>query len=176
MEQSGLVAKVNNLYQHFTNVLDFFRNPVLLAIRLYWGWQFFLAGKGKLMNLNDTAAFFVDLNIPLPKVSAFMAASTECFGGMLLLLGLGSRLVSIPLAFTMGVALLTAHWDQLVNIFQNPDDVVTADPFLYLLASVIVMVCGPGVISLDALIKRIFSKKLESSEKSKVASIEVSRN
>jgi hypothetical protein len=26
------------------------QSPLLLAIRLYWGWQFFLTGKGKLMN------------------------------------------------------------------------------------------------------------------------------
>src|SRR6185369_649034 len=102
---NGLIAKIGNLYERFTHVLDYLRGPVLLMIRLYWGWQFFLAGKGKLGNLDQTAEFFAELSIPLPKLNAVMAASTECFGGLLLLLGLGSRLVGIPLTITMSVAL-----------------------------------------------------------------------
>jgi putative oxidoreductase len=174
MEQNGLVTKIGNLYERFTHVLDYLRGPVLLLIRLYWGWQFFLAGKGKLGNLDQTAEFFAELSIPMPKLNAVMAASTECFGGMLLLLGLGSRLVGIPLTITMSVALLTAHREELRNMFENPDGVLTADPFLFLLASVIVVVCGPGYLSLDALIKRLFKKK-EPEATSSPVSVEVTR-
>ena len=116
------------------------------------------------MDLDSTASFFTDLGIPWPKLNAVMASSTECFGGFLLLIGLGSRIVSVPLAITMSVALLTAHRDEVKNIFQNPDDVLTADPFLFLLASVIVMLFGPGLFSLDALIGRVMKKYIKKEE------------
>src|SRR5213594_796546 len=89
----------------FGNALQ---SPLLLVIRLHWGWQLFLTGKGKLLNLDRTAGFFANLHIPMPKLNALLAGGTECFGGLLLILGLGARLVSIPVAFTMVIAYLTA--------------------------------------------------------------------
>ncbi len=124
----------------------------LLVIRLYWGWSFFQTGKGKLLNLEKTTAFFTELNLPLPKLNAILAGSTECFGGLLLLVGLGSRLVSVPLMFTMIVAYATADKDALAAIFSNPEKFTDAAPFLFLLASLIVFVFGPGKLSLDALL------------------------
>jgi len=73
---------------------------------------------------------------------------------LLLLLGLGSRLVSIPLTFVMVIAYLTADFDKVKHIFAEPDKFVTADPFLFLLAAVIVFAFGPGVFSIDYLIAR----------------------
>jgi putative oxidoreductase len=125
---------------------------VLLVIRGWWGWSFFLTGKGKLMNLERTTAFFTELNLPLPKINAIMAGSTECVGGLLLLAGLGSRLVSVPLIFTMLVAYGTAHREELGKIFSEPEKFTEAAPFLFLLASVIVFSFGPGRLSLDALL------------------------
>jgi len=126
--------------------------PLLLAIRLYWGWQFFLTGKGKLMNLGRTSEFFHSLNIPLPKFNACLAGSTECAGGLLLLLGLASRLVSLPLGFVTVIAYLTAEVDKIKHIFSDPDKFVSADPFLFMLAAVLVFAFGPGPVSLDWLI------------------------
>jgi putative oxidoreductase len=85
-----------------------------------------------------------------------LAGSTECFGGLLLLIGLGSRLISIPLAFTMVVAYLTAHREELGMIFSDTEKFTAASPFLFLLVSLIVMIFGPGIFSLDTLIARIF--------------------
>src|SRR4051812_16334618 len=81
---------------------------LLLLIRVWWGWSFFLTGKGKLTALEKTTAFFTDLHIPAPKLNAIVAGSTECLGGALLLLGLFSRVISVPLIFTMLVAYATA--------------------------------------------------------------------
>lgn len=124
---------------------------LLLVIRGWWGWSFFLTGKGKLMNLGKTTAFFTDLGLPLPKLNAILAGSTECVGGLLLLLGLGSRLVSVPLIFCMIVAYATADKEALQAIFSDTDKFTSAAPFLFLLASVIVFTFGPGKLSLDAL-------------------------
>src|SRR5271156_5746232 len=84
------------------------QSPLLLAIRLYWGWQFFLTGRGKLMNPRKVAEFFQSLHIPFPAFNVYLAGGTECFGGLLLLAGLGSRLVALPLIFVTVIAYLTA--------------------------------------------------------------------
>ena len=123
---------------------------LLLLIRGWWGWSFFLTGKGKLMNLDKTASFFASIDIPMPKVNAIMAGSTECLGGLLLLLGLFSRLVSVPLIFCMFVAYATADKEALRAIFSDTDKFTGATPFLFLFACVIVFAFGPGKISLDA--------------------------
>jgi putative oxidoreductase len=131
---------------------DWLQPVLLLVIRLWWGWSFFLTGKGKLLNLDKTAAFFTDLNIPFPKLNAILAGSTECVGGLLLLVGLGSRLVSVPLMFTMIVAYATADKEALHAIFSDPDKFTGATPFLFFFACLIVFVFGPGKLSLDALL------------------------
>jgi putative oxidoreductase len=127
------------------------QSPLLLLIRLYWGWQFAQTGWGKLMNLGRTAGFFESLGIPLPQVNAVLAGGTECLGGVLLALGLYARPATVPLIFTMLVAYGTADRDALNAILSDPDMFVTAAPFLFLLASLIVLAFGPGKFSLDAL-------------------------
>ncbi len=131
---------------------DFLQSPLLLAIRLYWGWQFAQTGWGKLTHLDRTADFFASLDIPLPKVNAIMAGGTECLGGVLLALGLFARPAAVPLIFTMMVAYWTADRDALNAIVSDTDKFVTATPFLFLLASLIVLTFGPGKLSLDALL------------------------
>ncbi|SKB07363.1 putative oxidoreductase [Prosthecobacter debontii] len=143
-----------NLNRTVDQIAAYLPDPLLLGIRLYWGWQFFVTGKGKLMNLEATAGFFSDLGLPLPKLQALLAGSTECFGGLLLLAGLASRLTAVPLIFTMAVAYLTAHREVVVGIWEDSDAFVTAPPFLFLFAAVIVFVFGPGKFSADALLRR----------------------
>ena len=150
---------MKKLYALHVSLVSRLQSPFLLIIRLYWGWQFFLTGKGKLLNLDRTAAYFATLNIPAPKLNAIMAGSTECFGGLLLLLGLGSRIVMVPLIFTMLVAYFTANPDKIKGVFNNPDAFVTAVPFLFLLTCVIVLIFGPGAFSLDAVIARMCGEK-----------------
>ena len=128
------------------------QSPLLLAVRLFWGWQFAQTGWGKLMNLDRTTGFFESLGLPLPRLNAIAAGSVECFGGVLLLVGLGARFVSPALAFTMLVAYVTADNEAVRAIFSDPDKFTGAAPFLFLAASVTVFVFGPGKLSLDALI------------------------
>jgi putative oxidoreductase len=150
---------MQTLYRCWVTVVSKLQSPFLLIIRLYWGWQFFLTGKGKLMHLDKIAGYFATLNIPMPRLNAILAGSTECFGGLLLLLGLGSRIVTVPLIFTMCVAYATAESDKLHHIFSNPDDFLKADPFLFMYAAVIVLLFGPGIFSLDAIIARMRGQK-----------------
>jgi putative oxidoreductase len=80
------------------------QSPFLLVVRLYWGWQFFQTGYGKLTNIAKPIAFFTDLGIPFPTVNAYFVSSLECVGGALLFVGLGSRLLALPLTIDMVVA------------------------------------------------------------------------
>jgi putative oxidoreductase len=135
------------------------QSPVLLAIRLYWGWQFFGTGKGKLVNHEKVTGFFQSLHIPMPGFNAYLAGGTECVGGLLLLIGLGTRLVSLPLIFTLTIAYLTAEQDALKQIFSDPDKFVTAAPFLFLEACVILLAFGPGKFSVDYLLEKTRYRK-----------------
>lgn len=99
-------------------------------------------------------AFFQSLHIPFPAFNVYLAGSVECFGGLLLLLGLGSRLICLPLMFTMIIAYLTAESEAVKNIFQNPDKFVSADPFLFMLVCFVVLAFGPGKFSLDCLLAK----------------------
>jgi putative oxidoreductase len=153
---SGLFIRC---YRLFAAVSMRFQPPLLLVLRLYWGWQFFLTGRGKLMHLDHTTEFFRTLHIPFPYLNAWIVGLTECFGGLLLLSGLGARFVAAVLAFDMIIAYLTADFDKVKTIFSNPDKFLGADPFLFMLASMIIFAFGPGVFSLDWLIaKRMRAK------------------
>lgn len=153
-----LTLTIRRAYEHLVKIASGGQSLFLLAVRLYWGWQFFVTGKGKLANLAQVAEFFKSLGIPMPALNAFLAGTTECFGGLLLLVGLASRLTAIPLIFTMIIAYLTADLDAVKSLFTEPDKFVSADPFLFLFASLIVLVFGPGLFSADALLGRLFHK------------------
>jgi len=149
-------AFLTAFHSRFYTVTGWLQSPLLLIIRLYWGWEFFLTGNGKLMNLDRTAAFFGEIGIPLPKLNAILAASTECFGGLLLMAGLMSRLSALPLAFTMIVAYATTEQEALGKLFGEGDaeEFLKADPFLFMLASLIVLAFGPGKVALDTFMDR----------------------
>src|ERR1700740_2933193 len=157
---------VETFYRRLVVCADALRSPVLLVIRLFWGWQFFLTGKGKLMNLSRTSQYFESLGITFPHGQALLAACTECFGGLLLLLGLASRRVSLPLFILLTVAYCTADLDRVRVIFSDPDKFVTADEFLFLFAVPLVFVFGPGKNSIDTLV----AKYLKCRETNKVNS------
>lgn len=85
-----------------------------LLLRLYLAPVMIQAGWNKYQNFDSIINWFGDaewgLGLPLPGLMAFLATAAELVGGVLLLVGLLTRLVSIPLMFTMLVAMLTVHW------------------------------------------------------------------
>jgi putative oxidoreductase len=149
-----MTSSISKFNHRLAAVGDHLRNPLLLAIRLYWGWQFFIAGKGKLSDLSRPTDFFASLHIPAPHLNAIIVSVTECFGGLLFLLGLGSRFLAALFIFEMIVAYVTSEQEALHAIFSDSDKFVSAAPFLFLFASVIVFAFGPGRYSIDALLSR----------------------
>ena len=109
---------------------------------------------GKLHNLPHVVGFFTSLGIPAPALNAYFVSGLEFFGGILLALGLGSRLLALMFTADMLVAYITADRPALLSIFSKPDNFIAAAPFAFLLASLIILVFGPGRFSLDYLIER----------------------
>ncbi len=85
-----------------------------LAIRLYLVPVFWMAGTNKLSDVQSVAEWFGNpdwgLGLPFPLLMAWLATLTETLGAVLLFLGLGVRLISVPLMVTMLVAAFTVHW------------------------------------------------------------------
>jgi putative oxidoreductase len=150
---------IRRAYELLVTGASALKSPVLLALRLYFFWQLFLTGEGKLSNIGKVSEYFASLHIPLPTFNAFFIGSLECFGSLLLIIGLGSRLLSLLIVISMTVAYLAADFEAVSSFFSDPDKFVKADPFPFLLTAVIVLVFGPGLFSIDALIKRILHRR-----------------
>ena len=90
----SILAFADRAYGWFTCAAGSLKSPLLFAVRLYWGWQFFQTGWGKLHNMPHVIEFFTSLGIPAPVFNAYFVSGLECFGGILLALGLGSRLIA----------------------------------------------------------------------------------
>lgn len=154
-----VIQNVSQIYSVCERAVSHLQSPLLLAVRLYWGWQFFQTGLGKLTNIAKIIDFFTNLGIPFPTFNAYFIGSLECVGGALLFLGLGSRIIALPLAINMLVAYITADRQALFSIFSDPGKFYVADPYTFLFASVLILVFGPGKISIDSAISYLRRRK-----------------
>jgi putative oxidoreductase len=123
-----------------------------LLVRLFVGCFFMETGWGKLHNLDGFAQRFVGWGIPYPYFNAALSAYTEFIGGWLTILGLGTRLVSIPMMINMLVAILKVNLKRVTTL----DDFVELDEPLYALAYLWLLLSGPGRVSVDYVLGRTF--------------------
>jgi putative oxidoreductase len=133
--------------RHIADRLSFL-GPTLARLTL--GLVFIGTGWGKLHHLGDVTDFFGSLHIPAPGFNARLVATTELVGGVAVLIGLGTRLVSLPLAFTMVIAILTAKREDITGLTA----LVGFEEWTYLVMFVWLAVAGAGPVSLDALLRR----------------------
>jgi putative oxidoreductase len=152
---SGILHLIRRGYELLVTVANLLQAPLLLALRIYFFWQLFEAGKGKLLNIGKIIGFFTSLGIPAPAVNAYFVSCLECFGGLLLIIGLASRPIALMVSVSMFVAYWTADHEALTSVINDPDKFTKADPFPYLLTALIVLAFGPGLLSVDALLKRV---------------------
>ena len=149
----GLLTK---LYRLLIAAASTLRSPFLLVVRLYWGFQMMQTGWGKLHNVGKVVDFFTSLGVPLPGLTAPCIIGLEFLGGILIMLGLGSRLLALLLTGDMIVAYLAADREALFSVFSDPDKFYAAAPYTFLIAFLIVLIFGPGRFSIDALLARRF--------------------
>jgi putative oxidoreductase len=119
-----------------------------LLVRLIVGTAFVLTGWGKLHSLGNVTDFFTELNIPLPHANAVFVSTVEFVGGVLLIVGLGTRIAAALLIGVMTVALLTAvgpKADSSLDLFSTIE-------LTYLAIFAWLVVSGAGMASLDHVI------------------------
>jgi putative oxidoreductase len=159
-----IVSFVKKAYRLFERAAELLQSPFLLAIRAYWGWQLAQSGWGKLNHIANVVNYFTTLNLPNPAVFARAVSLLELVGGALLLLGLASRPIALVLTGNMLGAYITADSEAWHSFFtEDSGKFFAADPFPYLLVSLLVLVFGPGFLSLDTLIARMWKKRNGSS-------------
>lgn len=152
-------AFIEKYYSLLIRAASSLQSPFLLIVRLYWGWQYHITGRGKLHDLDKVTNFFTDLGVPAPHANAIFVSGLEFLGGLLLMLGLASRPTALVLAIDMVVAFLLADREALGSIFSDPDKFYAAAPYTFLFASLIVLIFGPGKVSVDAWISSRMAKK-----------------
>ena len=158
-------TRVDTLYDLLVVIGNHLQSALLLLIRLVWGVQLIMAGSGKLMHIDVPIGYFTKLGIPFPVENAYLVGCTECFGGLFLVLGLLSRLTSIPLIINFIVAYITTEQDALHKLLRlDTDDFFAAAPFLFLFAAVFVLVFGPGIFSLDFIFSHRRAREWQSAK------------
>ncbi|KHT52528.1 membrane protein [Alteromonas marina] len=104
---------MTHIYQQIVARLQVADGIPLLLLRVYLAPVMIQAGWNKASSFDSIVDWFGNddygLGLPMPLVMAFLATAAELVGGVLLLLGALTRLVSIPLMVTMIVAMVSVH-------------------------------------------------------------------
>lgn len=130
-------------------IFDRSRDISLLLVRLVLAYGFYEPAMNKWSDINGIAEWFATLGIPLPTLNAYMAASTELAGVVLLTLGLLTRFISIPLMVVMVVAITTVHLGNGFSAGNNGFEI----PLYYFLMLFVLVSHGAGKISIDHLLQ-----------------------
>jgi putative oxidoreductase len=155
----SVIRRICDLHDLIVGLLNRLQSPLLLAIRLYWGWQLAQSGWGKLHNVDRVTDFFTSLNLPHPHFTAVFISLVELVGGILFALGLGSRLVPLVLFVNMTMAYWTADREAFGNIVSDPGKFYAADPYTFWFASLVVLIFGPGYWAVDTVLSRFFGRR-----------------
>lgn len=147
------MKKLKHFYSYIISLGTHFQPILLLLMRICWGVLFIMAGWKKLIALDHTVEAFGSIGIPFHWFNAHLVAVVEFLGGLSLLLGLFARLMAIPLAITMIVALIATYGGPLGTILQDLPLVFEESAFTFLVASLVIFAFGPGRLSLDHLLK-----------------------
>jgi putative oxidoreductase len=149
-----IIRRIYGLHQSVVSLLNLLQSPLLLAIRLYFGYTLAQSGWGKLHNISQVTDFFTSLNLPMPHQTAIFVSLVEFVGGILFALGLGSRIISLIIFINMTVAYWTADREAFGHILNDPDKFVAAAPYVYWFASLLILILGPGALAFDWLISK----------------------
>lgn len=141
---------MKTLCRNIIQVLEAFRWLPLLLFRLILSYGFLMPLMEKLHNFDAVVQWFGSLGIPLPYLSALLSITVELVGIVCLLLGLFTRLMTIPLMFLLLVAIFTVHWTHGFSASANGFEI----PVYYLLMLLGLLVFGPGGLSIDTIIKK----------------------
>ncbi|HXV27480.1 MAG TPA: DoxX family protein [bacterium] len=140
-----MISTIRNVVLNIASKLNWL-SP--LVARIAVGVVFMQTGWAKLHNLPQIVEFFRKLGIPYPELQAPFVSSVELVCGILILVGLFTRLAAIPLIGTMVVAIITAKASQITGIA----DLLGFVEFLYIAIFLWLFTAGPGPVSIDHFI------------------------
>jgi len=146
--------KLIPLYKRFVSLVNKGQDLALLFFRLILAYGFWEPAKTKWADINSVAEWFESIGVFAPKLNAYMAATTEMAGVFLLALGLGTRLISVPLIVTMIVAIKIVHWENGFPAGDNGYEI----PLYFMLMLICTLTFGAGKLSLDHFIKKYLNK------------------
>ena len=127
------------------NILQNFQSLSLFLARLAVAYGFYDPAIKKWQDIDGIATWFGSMGIPFPTLNAYMAASTEALGVVLLTIGLFTRLISVPLMVVMVVAIMTVHLAHGFSAGDNGFEI----PLYYMLFLFIFVSHGAGKFSVD---------------------------
>ena len=139
---------LKTIYPITKNILSQGQSVSLFLARLAVAYGFYEPAMTKWEDISSVAQWFGSIGIPFPTLNAYMAASTEILGVVLLTLGLFTRLISIPLIIIMIVAITTVHLGNGFAAGNNGFEI----PLYYMLFLAIFASMGAGKFSLDHLL------------------------
>ena len=163
-----------NAFDGFFGLFQYLYSPLILLMRIHWGWLFFASGFKKFGAIEGTATYLASLGIPFSEYAVYLVATVELLGGLFLLFGFLSRLAAFPLFIVMVVAYSTADLSHVTSIgpgfvswFSNilawntPEvfastpftTFVGGSPFFFTLTSLLVLMFGPGFFSIDTFFR-----------------------
>ena len=131
--------------QDFARRTESWQWLIVLTVRLYFGYFWAETGWAKLHNLDGASERFLNWGIPFPQFNAALSAGAEFVGGVLVMLGLLSRLTCLAMIFNMLVALALVVAKQ----WTTTDEFFESDEVLYVLVFAWLAVAGPGRASVD---------------------------
>ena len=137
-----------NIYMEFSRLSEYGKSLALLFARLTIAYGFYEPAMMKWKDIGSVAEWFGSMGIPFPTLNAYMAASTEVLGVILLTLGLLTRAISIPLIVIMIVAIVTVHLPNGFSAGNNGFEI----PLYYMLFLLTFLSYGAGKFSLDRFI------------------------
>ncbi|WP_304545935.1 DoxX family protein [Sulfurimonas microaerophilic] len=139
---------IKDLYLEFSRLAEHLKSLALLFARLILAYGFYEPAMMKWSDISAVAEWFGTIGIPMPTLNAYMAATTEITGVILLTLGLFTRAISIPLIVVMIVAIVTVHLPHGFSAGDNGFEI----PLYYMLFLFIFLSHGAGKFSLDRVI------------------------
>ncbi len=153
----GIVERALVVRDEAVASLGRLKGLALLLGRLAVGLVFLSTGWGKVHNVEKVTEFFSSLHIPAPGLNAVVVGWSELLCGAALVIGLFTRLATIPLIVSMVVAILTAKRGDIHGFF----DLVAFEETTYLLVLVMIAILGPGAIAFDHLLAKKYGRMPE---------------
>lgn len=138
-------------YDRFADTISNLSDLPLLFLRLILAYGFYNPAMMKLKDVNAIGGWFESMGYPLPYLNAYLATITEGLGVVLLFVGLGTRIIAVPLMIVMLVAIFTVHYANGFNAGDNGYEI----PLYYLQMLFTLFVMGPGKISVDHFLGRL---------------------